>query len=217
MSKVFCDKCSRPAGRGKRVGTVCECGGTYQMSEEKIENKQTSDLTVGKVVFSPLPAPPVSMHTSNVIISKEVDSNREAVDVVNKIAYENTKMSLDDLSKKYDRVVLEMQEAKRLLEERGRAIAEAMGRYRGTEPLIEAVKRLATDHFNLVQSNEKLVSEVEKLKGEIDSNITEEPAQPAGPSRRGRGRTANAPPAQTASEPKMRCGPYCSILHQHVR
>lgn len=32
------------------------------------------------------------------------------------------------------------------VEDRGRQIADAMGRYRGTEPLIEAVKRLASDY-----------------------------------------------------------------------
>lgn len=39
--------------------------------------------------------------------------------------------------------------AKREMERRGQAIEDAMGRYRGTEPLIEAVKRLSTDYHNL--------------------------------------------------------------------
>lgn len=39
------------------------------------------------------------------------------------------------------------QDAARELERRGQAIADAMGRYRGTEPLIEAVRRMSGQLF----------------------------------------------------------------------
>lgn len=191
MSKVYCGKCLKPAGRGKRVGTICECGGTYKMSSD-----ETSNLVVGRVVIAP---PPSNVQASNKIVDTSkvvVDTNKAVVDVVSKSAGIASEM-----------------------EELGKAIAEAMGKYRGTESLIDAVRRLSSDHFNLIQANEKLTAEVEKLKAEIAEKsvvvAAEEPVQPTGPSRRGRGRTANAP--QSASEPSMKCGPYCSILHQHAR
>lgn len=44
----------------------------------------------------------------------------------------------------------ELAAAKRALELRGQEIADAMGRHRGTEPLVEAVKRLASDYHTLL-------------------------------------------------------------------
>lgn len=38
---------------------------------------------------------------------------------------------------------------RRELEQRGQALADAMGRYRGTEPLVEAVARLSNDYHDL--------------------------------------------------------------------
>lgn len=45
------------------------------------------------------------------------------------------------------------------LEQRGEAIADAMGRYRGTEPLVQAVRRLANDYHKL-SSESGVLSEV---------------------------------------------------------
>jgi len=39
----------------------------------------------------------------------------------------------------------------REIERKGQAIADAMGRYRGTEPLIEAVRRMSTQLYNAEQ------------------------------------------------------------------
>jgi seryl-tRNA synthetase len=45
------------------------------------------------------------------------------------------------------------------LEERGQQIADAMGRYRGTEPLIEAVKRMSEQLHTAEQKLSKLENE----------------------------------------------------------
>jgi hypothetical protein len=49
-----------------------------------------------------------------------------------------------------------VQDVRREMEERGQAIVDAMGRFRGTEPLVEAVRRLADDHFAALQEIAKL-------------------------------------------------------------
>lgn len=50
---------------------------------------------------------------------------------------------------------------RRELEKRGREIDSAMGRYRGTEPLIEAVKRLANDYHEATVIKSRVLQEVD--------------------------------------------------------
>jgi hypothetical protein len=53
---------------------------------------------------------------------------------------------------------------RRELEQRGQAIADAMGRHRGTEPLIEAVGRLARDHDSLRSRVARLTKALEEIR-----------------------------------------------------
>ena len=75
------------------------------------------------------------------------------------IARYDTKLVSDDRNHKIDRarqllldelarVEGERDDSKRELERRGQAGSDAMGRYRGHEPLVEAVKRLAGDYHD---------------------------------------------------------------------
>lgn len=57
-------------------------------------------------------------------------------------------------------------EARRQLEKRGEAVAEALGRYRGTEPLIAAVKSLAENFHNLEREAAALRADRDRLAAE---------------------------------------------------
>lgn len=55
-------------------------------------------------------------------------------------------------------------DARRELDQRGQEISDAMGRYRGTEPLTEAVGRLARDYHHAVTHNGTLIEVEAELK-----------------------------------------------------